>query len=154
MKNEFTKKEVLNAINELAGQNDGFEYEVAEGRVITVEDIFDFVNKTVEQLENRNVKARERKSKADDTIKTLVASALTDENQTLAQLVAAIPAEVEDGKGKVVEVTSAKIVARLTALVKSGVAVKEEVKVDGRKVMAYRLAATNADAVDVEDDAE
>lgn len=154
MKNEFTKKEVLNAINELAGQNDGFEYEVAEGRVITVEDIFDFVNKTVEQLENRNVKARERKSKADDTIKTLVASALTDENQTLAQLVAAIPAEVEDGKGKVVEVTSAKVVARLTALVKSGVAVKEEVKVDGRKVMAYRLAATDADAVDVEDDAE
>jgi len=153
MKNEFTKKEVLNAINKMAGQNEDFEYEVAEGRVITVEDIFDYVNKTVEQLENRNVKARERKSKADDTIKAIVAGVLTDENQTLAQLVAAIPAEVEDGKGKAVEVTPAKVVARLTALVKDGVAVKEEVKADGRKIMAYRLAVADAD-VDVEDDAE
>ena len=37
-----------------------------------------------------------------------------------------------------VDATQAKVTARLTSLVKEGYAVKENVKVDGRTLVAYR----------------
>ena len=50
--------------------------------------------------------------------------------------ITAIVAQIEDE-----EITKAKVTARLTALVKCGVATKEDVKDEaGRKVKAYRLA--------------
>ena len=45
------------------------------------------------------------------------------------------------------DVTRNKVTARLGKLVKAGTIVKEAVKVEGNKRMAYRLA-TDADAVD------
>ena len=49
------------------------------------------------------------------------------------------------------EVTRNKVTARLGKLVKAGTIVKEAVKVEGNKRMAYRLA-TDADAVDADEE--
>ena len=46
------------------------------------------------------------------------------------------------------EVTKAKVIARLTKLVKEGFAGKVQVKVDGKRVMAYALA----DAIPADDE--
>jgi predicted transcriptional regulator len=63
---------------------------------------------------------------------------LTDEYQSAE----AIAEQIDDP-----EVTKAKVVARLTQLVKAGVADKEQVKAeDGRKIMNYKLASESVDA--------
>ena len=38
------------------------------------------------------------------------------------------------------DITAAKVSARLTSLVKEGLAVKEEIKIENRKLMGYKLA--------------
>ena len=106
-----------------------------------------FVEKKIEQLENKAAKAKERaaetKAKGDE-MRAAVEAVLTDEAQTIADITAQVKFE---------DVTRAKVTSRLTALVKAGVAVKETVKVDGRGIAAYRLA-TEADADALEADAE
>ena len=58
---------------------------------------------------------------------------LTNELQTIDAIVAQIEGE---------EITKAKITARLTSLVKNGIAEKEDVKdEEGRKLKAYKLVA-------------
>ena len=49
------------------------------------------------------------------------------------------------------EVTRNKVTARLGKLVKAGTIVKEAVKVEGNKRMAYRLA-TDAEAADADEE--
>lgn len=94
-----------------------------------------------EEMAALAVKAEKAKARAaakraeGDEYKAIVASALTDEFQTGAAIFEAVGDE---------DFTIAKVRARLTALVKDGSAVKEEVSVESdgksRKVMAYRLA--------------
>ena len=93
----------------------------------------DFCAKQIELLDKRAAKIKGRKAQAVDALIEVVKDALTETPQTIAEIVNAIGDE---------EVTPSKIVYRLTQLVKSGEAVKQEVKEGskGRKVVAYSLS--------------
>lgn len=103
--------------------------------IVTLEDLQEYCQTTIEQLDAKAAKAKEKaaeKKAANDELKGIVFGHLTDEFQTAETLV--------DRIGDV-EVTKAKVVNRLAALVKDGVAVKEEVKQEDKtKKMMYKLA--------------
>ena len=93
-----------------------------------------FIDAQIELLDNKAEKAKVRaaaKKAETDELKAVVASLLTEELQT-ADVIAA---KIEDE-----EVSKQKVVSRLTALVKDGVAVKEQIKVEKDMKMAYKLA--------------
>lgn len=102
--------------------------------------ILAFIDHEVELLEAKAVKAAERAAskKADgDELRNAVQAVLTDELQTIDAITAQIDGE---------DVTKAKVTARLTQLVKTGVAAKDMVKTeDGRKVAAYKLGSGDVD---------
>lgn len=103
--------------------------------IVTIDDLQEYCQTTIEQLDAKaakaKVKAAEKKA-ANDDLKGLVFGHLTDEFQTAEALV--------DRIGNV-DVTKAKVVNRLAALVKDGVVVKEEVKQEDKtKKMMYKLA--------------
>lgn len=91
-----------------------------------------FIDAQVELLAKKADKAKERaaaKKVEGDELREVVQSVLTEELQTIDAIVEKIEGE---------DVTKAKITARLTQLVKAGLAEKEAVKAGDRKVMAYR----------------
>lgn len=93
-----------------------------------------FIDKQVELLAGKAEKAKERaaaKKVAGDELREVVKSLLTDELQVIDEIVAQIEGE---------DVTKSKVTARLTQLVKAGIAVKEAKMIEKRKVMAYKLA--------------
>lgn len=98
--------------------------------------ILAFIDHEVELLEAKAAKAAERAAskKADgDELRNAVQAVLTDDLQTIDAITAQIDGE---------DVTKAKVTARLTQLVKAGVAAKDMVKTeDGRKVTAYKLGS-------------
>lgn len=100
------------------------------------EGILGFIDHEVELLEAKAAKAAERAAskKADgDELRNAVQAVLTDELQTIDAITAQIEGE---------DITKAKVTARLTQLVKAGVATKDMVKTeDGRKVTAYKLGS-------------
>ena len=100
------------------------------------EDILGFIDHEVELLEAKAAKAAERAAskKADgDELRNAVKAVLTDELQTIDAITAQIEGE---------DITKAKVTARLTQLVKAGVATKDMVKTeDSRKVTAYKLGS-------------
>ena len=93
----------------------------------------EFVAKEILSLAKRaeQTKGYERK-KDPDTLKLDVLSSLTDENKVIADILSDLITGYP-------EVTSAKIASRLTALIKDGVACKEEIKDGAKRVMSYRL---------------
>ena len=99
------------------------------------EDLLTFIDRELELIENKSVKAKERaaeKRAEGDELRATVKSILTTENQTIDEIFGQIEGE---------DLTRAKIVARLTQLVKTGEAKKEEVKSeDGKRIMVYALA--------------
>ena len=99
------------------------------------EDLLTFIDRELELIENKSVKAKERaaeKRAEGDELRAAVKSILTTENQTIDEIFGQIEGE---------DLTRAKIVARLTQLVKAGEAKKEEVKSeDGKRIMVYALA--------------
>lgn len=102
------------------------------------EDMVAFIDHQVELIAGKAAKAKARaaaKKTEGDELRAAVQAVLTDE----AQLIDDITAQIEGE-----DVTKAKVTARLTQLVKAGIAVREEVKVDKSKRTAYRLA-TEAD---------
>ena len=105
---------------------------------MTVEqaELIDFLDTQINAIDTKaeKAKARNAEKKANgDELRDAVQSILTDELQTIDAIVAQIEGE---------EVTKAKITARLTSLVKNGIATKEEVKdEEGRKLKAYKLVA-------------
>lgn len=105
--------------------------------------ILAFIDHEVELLEAKAAKAAERAAskKADgDELRNAVQAVLTDELQTIDVITAQIDGE---------DVTKAKVTARLTQLVKAGVAAKDMVKTeDGRKVTAYKLGSGDVDEDD------
>lgn len=100
------------------------------------DDAIEFIDKQLELIASKAEKARKRaaKTKAEgDELREAVRAVLTDEFQTIDDIVAQV---VEEG------VTKAKVTARLTQLVKAEMAEKDQIKADdGHKVMAYRLVA-------------
>lgn len=107
------------------------------------DDAIEFIDKQLELIASKAKKARERaaKTKAEgDELREAVRAVLTDEFQTIDDIVAQV---AEEG------VTKAKVTARLTQLVKAEMAEKDMVKTeDSRKVTAYKLAS--GDVEDVE----
>lgn len=129
MANIITKKDVLNAIATVITE----DFEVKVGDVtVTAEDVNDYIEKTIEQINAKNEKAKARaaeKKAEGDGLRAKIAELLTDEFQTGEQITAAIADP---------EVTKAKVIARLSQLCKANEAHKTTVKTDdGRKLMAY-----------------
>lgn len=120
---KLTKKENYEMIKEIVLASD----------VENKEELVAFVEKQVESLEAKAVKAKERaaEKKADgDALRTQVEGLLTENYQTADEI-------TEQVQGA--DITKSKIIARLTQLVKADIAEKEQVKTeDGKKVMAYR----------------
>ena len=109
------------------------------------EEMIKFIDHQVELIaskaEKAKAKAAEKKTQGDE-LRAVVEAVLTEEVQLIDEIFAQVEAE---------GVTRAKVTNRLTQLVKAGIAVREEVKVEKSKKTAYRLR-TEADAV--EEDAE
>lgn len=121
---KVTKAMMFEAVREVVEASD------AENKV----EMIDFIDKQLEQLAAKAEKARARaaeKKIAGDELREVVKSVLTENFQTIDAITAQIVGE---------DVTKAKVTARLTQLVKTGEAVKEQVKDGSRKVMAYRLS--------------
>ena len=106
---------------------------------IDTDGIVAFCDKEIAALDTRAEKAKERaaeKRAEGDELQAAVLAALTDELASRQEITDRIEGE---------DVTLAKVGYRLTALVKQGLAVKEEIAVTGedgksKKVAAYRLA--------------
>ena len=105
---------------------------------IDTDGIVAFCDKEIAALDTRAEKAKERaaeKRAEGDELQAAVLAALTDEPASRQEVTDRIEGE---------DVTLAKVGYRLTALVKQGLAVKEEIAVTGedgksKKVAAYRL---------------
>lgn len=109
------------------------------------DELVEFIDKQIETLEKRKVAAAERaeKKKAEsDAMTDAILAQIGNELITVDEIVIALDSE---------EVTRNKVTARLGKLVKAGTIVKEAVKVEGNKRMAYRLA-TDADAAGVDEE--
>lgn len=109
------------------------------------DELVEFIDKQIETLEKRKVAAAERaeKKKAEsDAMTDAILAQIGNELITVDEIVIALDNE---------EVTRNKVTARLGKLVKAGTIVKEAVKVEGNKRMAYRLA-TDADAADADEE--
>lgn len=97
----------------------------------TATNVKDFLDKEIEQLEKRKVAAKDRaeKKKAEsDALTNEIYALLTDEPQTVEDLLAAFEDET---------VTRNKITSRLGKLVKAGLAEKDTAKIDGNRKMVY-----------------
>lgn len=108
---------------------------ITENNVENGEDLVAFIDKQIEQLDNKAIKAKEKaaeKKAEGDELRAVVLSVLTSDFQTIEDIVAQIEGE---------DITKAKIVARLTQLVKNGEAKKEQIKnAENKKVMTYAIA--------------
>lgn len=124
---KLTKKDYFEAIAAVVT-----ELEDVNG--IPAQDVLAFIDKQVEQIDNKaekaKAKAAEKKAEG-DALRDKVEAALTDELQSAEALVEAIGEE---------DVTKQKVVARLTQLVNAGIATKEKVKVDKAEKTMYRKA--------------
>ena len=106
---------------------------------IDTDGIVAFCDKEIATLDTRAEKAKERaaeKRAEGDELQAAVLAALADKLASRQEITDRIEGE---------DVTLAKVGYRLTALVKQGLAVKEEIAVTGedgksKKVAAYRLA--------------
>ncbi len=117
MAKKVTKKEMFNFIADALADN---------------AEVVEFCNKEIALLDKKALKAKERaaaKKAEGDELKGIVQGVLTAEPMTAADVVEAI---VANG----VETTVGKVIYRLNALVKDGVAEKEDVVIetpDGKK---------------------
>lgn len=128
---KITKAMVLAAIKEIVAD----DVEIPVGDVsVKGTDIIEYCDTSMAQIEAKAEKARERaaKNKAiGDELRAEVLAHVTDEFQTADS----ITEQIEGFD----DITKAKVIARLTQLVKAGDIIKEQCKVDNRKVMCYAL---------------
>lgn len=131
MTQKITKKEKLTALIAIL---------TGEGTEIDTAELIAYCEKEIEALDKKAAKAKEtaaKKKAESDELTDKVAELLTDELQTTADITALLDDE---------DITTHKVSYRLTSLVKSGVAVKEEISIAGkdgqkaRKLAAYKLA--------------
>lgn len=122
---KLTKKEVLLGIRTFIN---------GEDTDVTLEDMVDYIDTTLAQLDKKAEKAAERaaKNKAEgDELRAKVFALVTDTPQTADEITASL------GNA---EVSKAKVVARLTQLVKAEAVKKEETKIGDSRKMVYSLA--------------
>lgn len=131
MEKKITKKQVFEALIEVVTGMDKVGSIDAETVITTLET-------AVAQIDAKAAKAKEKaaeKKTAGDALRAEIEALLTDEFQTADAITEQVTAE---------DVTKSKVVSRLSQLVAAGVAVKEQVKVDDRKLMAYKVAGAVA----------
>ena len=136
---KITKKDFYRALIELV---EGMETVGA----YDAKDVQEFLKKQVEQIDAKAAKAKERAAKAKaegDELTKAVEAVITEEFQTADAITEQVDFE---------DVTKSKVVARLTKLVAAEKLVKEQRKVDDRKVMCYKLAGADAETADVAED--
>ena len=130
MEKKITKREKFEMLKEIIRGDINVEMTVEQA------DLIDFLDTQINAIDVKaeKAKARNAEKKANgDELRDVVQSVLTNELQTIDAIVAQIEGE---------EITKAKITARLTSLVKNGIAEKEDVKdEEGRKLKAYKLVA-------------
>ena len=123
MEKKMTKKEMFGLLLGLL--------ETAE--VAEREELKNFVAHEIEMIENKAEKAKTyKRKKAADVLKEQIYTKLDVlEFRTIHDIVS----DFNDA-----DITAAKVSARLTSLVKEGLAIKEEIKIENRKLMGYKLA--------------
>ena len=130
MEKKITKREKFEMLKEIIRGDVNVEMTVEQAELI------DFLDAQIVAIDTKAEKAKARnavKKANGDELRDVVQSILTNELQTIDAIVAQIEGE---------EITKAKITARLTSLVKNGIAEKEDVKdEEGRKLKAYKLVA-------------
>lgn len=128
MDKKVTKKEMFEILKNIVRGDSDAEITVEQDELLS------FLDKQIEMIDTKAEKAKARQAEkraAGDELRAVVQEVLTDEYQTVDEVVAKIEGE---------DVTKAKVVARLTSLCKAEIAEKTDVKSeDGRKVKAYRL---------------
>jgi len=126
MTNTVSKKTVLQALATMEFSN------VTVGDVeVTPEDIKNYIDVTIAQLESKAAKAKEKaneKKAAGDALRGQIKEILGEEPKSIAEIVA----ELDDP-----EVTNAKVIARLTQLIKNEEVFKGDRKVDGKTMKVY-----------------
>lgn len=98
------------------------------------DEILEFVQAEIEALDRKAVKAKETSAKKraeGDALRDTIEGMLGEEALTVGDILERLDDDT---------LTSAKVVARMTQLVKAGKATKETVKVDGRKLVGYTRA--------------
>lgn len=123
MEKKMTKKEMFGLLLELL--------ETAE--VAERDELKNFVAHEIEMIENKAEKAKTyKRKKTADVLKEQIYTKLDVlEFRTIHDIVS----DFNDP-----DITAAKVSARLTSLVKEGLAIKEEIKIENRKLMGYKLA--------------
>ena len=126
MEKKITKRDYYEMLKEI----------VLNANVEGATELVEFIDKQVSLIDSKaeKAKARNAEKKANgDELREVVQNVLTDKFQTIDAIVSQIEGE---------EITKAKITARLTSLVKNGIAEKTDIKDDeGRKLKAYKLVA-------------
>lgn len=124
MEKKVTKKDNYITLSEI----------VANSNSEIKDELLAFIEKEITSIDTKAEKAKARaaiKKANGDELRDAVQSVLTNELQTADAILMQIEGE---------DLTKAKIVARLTQLVKMGIATKEDVKNDENKtVKAYKL---------------
>lgn len=123
MEKKMTKKEMFGLLLELL--------ETAE--VAERDELKNFVAHEIEMIENKAEKAKTyKRKKTADVLKEQIYTKLDVlEFRTIHDIVS----DFDNA-----DITAAKVSARLTSLVKEGLAIKEEIKIENRKLMGYKLA--------------
>ena len=123
MEKKMTKKEMFGLLLGLL--------ETAE--VAERDELKNFVAHEIEMIENKAEKAKTyKRKKPADVLKEQIYTKLDVlEFRTIHDIVS----DFDNA-----DITAAKVSARLTSLVKEGIAIKEEIKIENRKLMGYKLA--------------
>ena len=103
------------------------------------DELIDFIDKQVETLNKRKIAAADRAAKKraeSDALTEEILGVIGTNPMTVDEIVLALDNE---------EVTRNKVTARLGKLVKNESIVKVDVKVDGKKRMAYQLPNADVD---------
>ena len=120
-KKKMTKKEYFEAIIKVLSEDNHT-------------DLINFCQDQIVLLDNKSKKAKEKaveKKANGDALRQLVQDTLTQEYQTISEIYSKI--------GDQEQYSKAKITARLTQLVKAGLADKTDIKTENRTVKGYKL---------------
>lgn len=129
MEDRITKRDVLIALIEAI---DAGDVEINDSR-ITLDDIKDYAEEAIIQIDMKNERSRIRsleKRREIDKLRADVKAALTDEFQTGDQILAKIEGD---------NITKAKVVSRLSDLIKHNEAIKDNITNEyGSRIVVYK----------------
>lgn len=131
---KMTKRDYFNAISNAIASMDSVDG-------IAVADVQAFIAARIAELDKKAKSAKKsaaKKRAAGDELRAQVEATLTDELQTIDAITSQIEGE---------DITRAKVQARLSQLVKAGIAVKDDVEDGKRKIKGYRLATVDENEV-------